>query len=366
MQTDDSNTIVLAPNKSNQITVNVAAAANADVVFNGTAAITLPSGNTAAQPSSPVAGMQRYNSQTTQDEHYQGSAWRAIGDVSSTQTYTNKTLTGNTAVNLISGSGTLVLNTAGTATVANLTGTAVVTTRTDVATSATIAAVSSTGTFIRLTGSTATSIQGIVAGSAGVGLTVYNVSSALVSITHQNGSATAANRIITPSGLTVDLQPQWSATFYYDDSQSRWILTQVSSVQEWKAYTPTYSAGFGTVTSNSAFFKIIGDSLFIRGSCNAGTVAASVASISIPTGFTISSAKLSVTNNTSNPGNIIGEFANNNAGAAGWIVTAPSTSTSVVYFGSIFNTAGQITPQNGNDILNSSQTVVWQLEVPIV
>src|SRR6185369_6013323 len=49
-----------------------------------------------------------------------------------TQTLTNKTLTGNTAVNLISGSGTLTLNTSGTATVPNATDTLVGKATTDV------------------------------------------------------------------------------------------------------------------------------------------------------------------------------------------------------------------------------------------
>lgn len=48
-----------------------------------------------------------------------------VVDLSSVQTLTNKILTGNTAVNLISGSGTLTLNTTGTVTVPNATDTLV-------------------------------------------------------------------------------------------------------------------------------------------------------------------------------------------------------------------------------------------------
>lgn len=48
-----------------------------------------------------------------------------VADVSSSQTLTSKILTGNTAVNLISGSGTLVLNTTGTITAPNATDTLV-------------------------------------------------------------------------------------------------------------------------------------------------------------------------------------------------------------------------------------------------
>lgn len=48
-----------------------------------------------------------------------------LATIAATQTFTHKTLTGNTAVNLISGSGTLVLNTAGTMTLPNATATVV-------------------------------------------------------------------------------------------------------------------------------------------------------------------------------------------------------------------------------------------------
>jgi hypothetical protein len=49
------------------------------VSFPTTGAITLPSGNTAAQPASPTAGMLRFNSQTSQFEGYNGTAWASVG-----------------------------------------------------------------------------------------------------------------------------------------------------------------------------------------------------------------------------------------------------------------------------------------------
>ncbi len=66
-----------------------------------------------------------------------GSEVDVVG-TSSTQTLTNKTLTGNTAANLISGSGTLTLNTTGTITVPNATDTLVGKTTTDTLTNKTL------------------------------------------------------------------------------------------------------------------------------------------------------------------------------------------------------------------------------------
>ena len=87
----------------------------------------------------------------------------------------------------------------------------------------------------------------------------------------------------------------------------------ISRENIWTAYTPTFSAGFGTVTNNSSFYKVLGDSLFIRGSCTVGTVAASIASVTLPSGFTMSSAKLSLANSTSAAGNILGEYGTSGA-----------------------------------------------------
>ncbi len=69
-----------------------------------------------------------------------------------TQTLTNKTITGNTAVNLISGSGTLTLNTSGTVTIPNGTDTLVSLTATQTLTNKTLTApvistISNTGTL---------------------------------------------------------------------------------------------------------------------------------------------------------------------------------------------------------------------------
>ena len=47
-------------------------------IFNSTGAITLPSGTTAQEPTG-VAGMLRFNSQTTQFEGYNGTAWASVG-----------------------------------------------------------------------------------------------------------------------------------------------------------------------------------------------------------------------------------------------------------------------------------------------
>lgn len=68
----------------------------------------------------------RYNNGTSLwDFSNDGSTYSPIANTSLAQTFTNKTLSGNTATNLISGSGTLTLNTSGTVTLPNATDTLV-------------------------------------------------------------------------------------------------------------------------------------------------------------------------------------------------------------------------------------------------
>jgi hypothetical protein len=58
-----------------------------NLVFNGTGAVTLPSGTTAQEPGTPTAGMIRYNSETDSFEGYTtGKGWGAIGGGNSTNT----------------------------------------------------------------------------------------------------------------------------------------------------------------------------------------------------------------------------------------------------------------------------------------
>lgn len=138
--------------------------------------------------------------------------------------------------------------------------------------------------------------------------------------------------------------------------------------QDWTSYTPSFT-GLGTVTlSSRVLYKVVGDSMFIRGSITTGTVTAALASISIPGGFTISGSKSAKEVTTGNPGSYSGWYIssggpNNSGGTA----TCTNTSTSVIYFcGNTVIGTTMTTPQNGNAIFVSSGLVNFLLEVPLV
>lgn len=113
-------------------------------------------------------------------------------------------------------------------------------------------------------------------------------------------------------------------------------LSGSAIVSNWQSYTPTTggTTGFGTITSGSGFWRQVGDSIEIQATFTAGTVAAATGAISIPSQFTIASSRLSISaNTTAAAGAKVGEYTvNAGTNAKGALVTAPGTSTSLVYF----------------------------------
>jgi hypothetical protein len=66
--------------------------ASSDSSFTSTGALTISKGNTAARPGTPASGMLRFNTQTTEFEGYNGTAWASVGGaaiVNDTTTATN-------------------------------------------------------------------------------------------------------------------------------------------------------------------------------------------------------------------------------------------------------------------------------------
>lgn len=98
----------------------------------------------------------------------------------------------------------------------------------DVATAATINSLSAASGWVRLTGSTATALNGITGGANGRFLTIYNVSSATVTVANLSGSATGSEQIITPTGSSVPIASGNSLALIYDSTQSKWIVVNTS------------------------------------------------------------------------------------------------------------------------------------------
>lgn len=103
--------------------------------------------------------------------------------------------------------------------------------RVNVASAATIASLSSsTGAFIKLTGSTATDLQGIAAGTDGKRLTLYNATGQTLTIRHQDAAAAAGAKITTMTGADITTTGNGFAEFIYDTdaSPAEWICMYAS------------------------------------------------------------------------------------------------------------------------------------------
>lgn len=133
---------------------------------------------------------------------------------------------------------------------------------------------------------------------------------------------------------------------------------------DWTAYTPTFSAGFGSVTGISFWYRREGDSLEVRGTFLPGAVAASVGTISLPSGLNIDSTKIQATS-SSNPSPVIGTYATATANQQGWMLAATSTSTTVVYHSANFVNSTTLTPSNANGSFTNSVSANVYFRVPI-
>lgn len=100
---------------------------------------------------------------------------------------------------------------------------AISTQKTDVA-SGTIPALTSTYSFVKLTGVSATTLQGIVAPLTAKRILVYNNSTLDLTVKHQDVAASANDRIITADSGDLVIGTKESVEFIYDLSQNRWLV----------------------------------------------------------------------------------------------------------------------------------------------
>ena len=132
------------------------------------------------------------------------------------------------------------------------------------------------------------------------------------------------------------------------------------SVTNWALDTGFTVNGGGTVSSVSIWTRTVGDSLEIRGKFVLGTVAASTASLQLPSGTTINTAKMTSATNAQCVGywNFIGSITNNlNTGTASGQVPLfydGSTNDRLFFTREGGATANQFSKQNGNAIWGSN------------
>lgn len=180
-------------------------------------------------------------------------------------------------------------------------------------------------------------------------------------LTKQNGST------LVSTGETVSLHAMVPISGWSSGGGNN---TAIYSLSDWTAYTPTIS-GLGSTSNLSAFYRRVGDTLQVTGWVTIGSPAASLVTITLPSGLLIDNTKIPVSNTTSTQGQAVGYIWGNDGSSGGVsepivLLTATGTSTALIYAGKSGATANQLIPANGNAIYtNSNDPISFQFSVPI-
>jgi hypothetical protein len=136
---------------------------------------------------------------------------------------------------------------------------------------------------------------------------------------------------------------------------------------DWVAYTPTFSAGFGTVSAVSFYSRRVGDSLMVYGNWTNGTVAGSVATITV--GYNGANGNVTIDTSKIGANSIIG-VAETSLSSTTYFSTfpvAPSSNATTINFiikNSTTGFSGGV--QNGNAICSNTTVNTVHFVVPIV
>lgn len=122
-------------------------------------------------------------------------------------------------------------------------------------------------------------------------------------------------------------------------------------VTDWQAYTPTY-VGLGTVTTDEAFWRRVGDSIELRGRISLGTTTGTTASISLPPGMAISTTKELTTT-------LYGQVVNQNDTTNTFVALAASGATAI-NIGRL--SAGSLSTVVGTQVGASGNAVAWYVK----
>ncbi len=133
-----------------------------------------------------------------------------------------------------------------------------------ISTAATIAALNTDDSIVEMTGSTATDIQGIDATGKTKTLLISNISSANVTLKHENGSASASNRIKLPKSQDVVIIPQQSYELFYSVTDSRWKLKASAAFDTLSPMTAAGDLPYGGVSGAVAVLPAGTDGQYLK------------------------------------------------------------------------------------------------------
>lgn len=133
------------------------------------------------------------------------------------------------------------------------------------------------------------------------------------------------------------------------------------------AFTPTFSAGWGTVTSKNFYWSRHGRLMKIFGYATCGTVANSLGSVSIPASAVIDTT-VHGSNTTAAAGSRVGYMNNGQTASFCPMVTAGGTSTTLIYLGGLVSANIPLIPTatTANNMGSNSTIFALDAELAIV
>jgi hypothetical protein len=165
------------------------------------------------------------------------------------------------------------------------------------------------------------------------------------------------------AATSTTINTQYEMIGIVSDGTATWQVISRTYPQGMTSYTPTFT-GLGTVANLSAYSHRVGDSLEVYGRLQTGTTAASLASVTLPTGLAVDTSKISNTD-TSTQSQSVGTFVTNGSNQSGRMIASVTTSASVVYFGGIVANGNSMQAANGNVIVSNTSYLTFQFKVPI-
>jgi len=172
------------------------------------------------------------------------------------------------------------------------------------------------------------------------------------------------------SGLTKRLGNELGSTGeiysgYASIPISSWSVSGGSVVGPWTSYSPTLTS-FGTTSAENFLYRRSGDSVEVKGVFTAGTLAAALGSVSLPSGLTIDSTKVTVVADTSSPCDYVGVIFPVAASQEVTALACTTTSTGLIYTGRALTVGSRTTPNNANAYMASTQIMHVNFKVPVV
>jgi hypothetical protein len=206
------------------------------------------------------------------------------------------------------------------------------------------------------TGSTASQIvQMPVVSSLVTGMSWTIVNQATVVITIQSSGS---NTILTlPAGATANL----TCVSTSGTGTSSWYGLVNTVIDEWVQYTPTFSAGFGTIASSTVYSRRVGANLEIFGRFVTGTVAGSLATMTLGYNGTNSN----VTSASIIPTLIVAGYVVGTIAAAATIFVTLEASVGVINFGIQNGSNSGLAKANGSAAFSTGATYSVEASIPI-